>query len=157
MWHDALTFTAALGSGLIAGAFFAFSTFVMTALRRRPAAEAMAAMQAINVAVINPAFLGVFLGTAAMCAVLGVLAVMRWPKPEAGYLLSGAILYFVGSFLVTMLANVPLNNALAKVTPGDTETERAWTNYLSRWTMWNHVRTAAALTATAAFILALGA
>src|SRR5688500_9730511 len=70
----ALAFAAALGSGVIGGVFYAFSTFVMRALRRRPAGEAVAAMQAINVAVINPLFLGVFLGTAAACAVIIVSA-----------------------------------------------------------------------------------
>lgn len=63
----ALRLVSALGSGLIAGVFFAFSTFVMTALARRPPAEGMAAMQAINVAVLNPLFLGVFVGTAVTC------------------------------------------------------------------------------------------
>ena len=50
---DVATFLAAIGSGLIAGVFFAFSTFVMRALGRRPPTEGMAAMQAINVAVIR--------------------------------------------------------------------------------------------------------
>ena len=43
------------------------------------------------------------------------------------------------------------------VTGMGTSTEAAalWTRYLSTWTVWNHVRTAAALGATASFILAL--
>ena len=154
-WLIALAFAAALGCGLIAGVFFAFSTFVMTALRRRPAAEGMAAMQGINVAVINPVFLGLFLGTAVMCAVLGIVAVMRFSRPGAGYVLAGAALYFAGTFLVTMLFNVPLNNQLANVTPGDAEAEQIWMRYVQRWTMWNHVRTVAAVAAMAAFIMAL--
>jgi uncharacterized membrane protein len=39
----------ALSSGLVAGTFFAFSTFVMRALDRLPSAQAIAAMQAVNV------------------------------------------------------------------------------------------------------------
>ena len=156
-WQVALAFVAALGCGLIAGAFYAFSTFVMNALRRLPSDQGITAMQAINIAVINPAFLGVFLATAAACAVLGVAAAMRWSQPGAAYLLGGASLYLVGAFLVTMLFNVPLNNALAKVTPGDLEARQIWTRYVSRWTMWNHVRTTAAAAAMAAFMLALRA
>ncbi|MGH7600945.1 MAG: hypothetical protein ACREOI_31695, partial [bacterium] len=57
-----LTLFAALGCGLIAGVFFAFSAFVMKALSRLPPSEGIAAMQSINVAVINPVFLTVFLG-----------------------------------------------------------------------------------------------
>ena len=41
----ALTLAALLGAALVAGVFYAFSTFVMGALDRRPAAEAIAAMQ----------------------------------------------------------------------------------------------------------------
>ncbi|WP_010496926.1 hypothetical protein [Paenibacillus elgii] len=51
-----LTYASALGSGLIAGLFFAFSTFVMSALARLPAEQGIAAMQSINVTVLNPLF-----------------------------------------------------------------------------------------------------
>jgi uncharacterized membrane protein len=156
-WLVGLSVVASVGCGLIAGVFFAFSTFVMTALRRLPAGQGIAAMQAINVAVVNPAFLAVFLGTAASCAVVIVAAPMRWAQPGAGYLMGGAALYFVGTVLVTMLFNVPLNNVLAKVAPGDADAGDVWTRYVSRWTMWNHVRTAAAALAMAAFIFALRA
>jgi uncharacterized membrane protein len=48
-----LTFVAALGSGLVAGIFFAFSNFVMKALARVSPAQGIAAMQSINVVVLN--------------------------------------------------------------------------------------------------------
>ena len=115
----ALAFAAALGSGLAAGVFFAFSAFVMRALRRLSAGAGMAAMQSINVAVINPLFLGVFLGTAAASAAAVVAAVVRRAEPGAAYLLAGGALYLVGTFGVTVLFNVPLNNALAAADPAD--------------------------------------
>ena len=149
-----LTFAAALGTGLIAGVFYAFSTFVMKALARQPAAEGMAAMQAINVAVINPMFLGVFLGTAALCAGAVVVSLLRWERPGAAFLLAGAALYLVGTFGVTMAANVPLNNTLAQLTRDNPEAPRRWAGYVSRWTTWNHVRTAAALAAAGSFMIA---
>jgi uncharacterized membrane protein len=151
----ALTFVAALGSGLIAGAFFAFSTFVMKALARLPAGAGIAAMQSINVAVINPLFLGVFVGTAAVSVAGVVFALMRWDKPGAAYLLAGGALYFVGTFLVTVVFNVPLNNLLAAVAPDAPDAERQWAGYVSRWTVWNHVRTLAALAALGCFVVAL--
>jgi uncharacterized membrane protein len=151
----ALTFVAALGSGLIAGAFFAFSTFVMRALARLPAAAGIAAMQSINVAVINPLFLGVFFGTAAACVAVMVAALMRWGQPGAAYLLAGGALYFVGTLLVTVVCNVPLNNSLAAVAPDDPGAAGRWARYVSRWTAWNHLRTLAALAALAFFIMAL--
>ena len=53
---DILIFFAVLGSGLVAGIFFAFSSFVMRALGRLPYQQGSAAMKAINVTVINPLF-----------------------------------------------------------------------------------------------------
>jgi uncharacterized membrane protein len=156
-WLTALTFLTALGCGVIGGVFYAFSTFVMRALLRRPAAEAVAAMQAINVAVINPLFLGPFLGTAAASAALMILALLRWPHPGSAWLVAGGVLYFVGTFLVTILFNVPLNNALEKRSADAPDAADHWAHYAARWTRWNHVRSAAAIAATAAFMLALSA
>jgi len=136
---------AALGSGLMAGFFLAFSATVMWALKRQPPAAGISAMQAINVVVLNPFFLGTFFGTAILSLVLDIVA---------GYLLAGSLLYFVGTFLVTLLFNVPLNNKLAAVKPDSAEGKAVWTHYLREWTQWNHVRTAAPLAALARFILA---
>jgi uncharacterized membrane protein len=151
----ALKLFAALGCGLIAGVFFAFSSFVMSALARIQPAQGISAMQSINVAVINPLFMVVFLGTAAACLFLAASSLFRWHQPGAVFLLVGGLLYLVGTFLVTMVFNVPLNDALAKVDPGNLESANLWTSYVSRWTVWNHVRTVAALAAAALFTFAL--
>jgi uncharacterized membrane protein len=151
----ALTFLSALGSGLIAGAFFAFSTFVMGALGRLPAAHGIVAMQSINVVVINPWLLGVLIGTAAMSALLVAAVLFTWHQSGAVFLLAGALLYLVGTFLVTMTFNVPLNNALAAVAPDSANGAGLWSRYLVTWTNWNHVRTIAALAASAALTIAL--
>jgi uncharacterized membrane protein len=156
---DSLRFTmtliAALGCGLIAGAFFAFSAFVMKALARLPHGEGIAAMQSINVVVLNPLFLGVFVGTAIVC-VLGLIdSLVRWQTPGAAYVLAGSALYLVGTFLVTRVFNVPLNDALALSAPSDPSSAAIWASYVSSWTAWNHVRTAAALAAAASFSIAL--
>jgi uncharacterized membrane protein len=150
----ALTFLAALGSGLIAGFFLAFSACVMAALGRIPPASGISAMQSINVVVLNPVFLGTFFGTAALSLVLAAAALMNWTEPGAFYLLAGSLLYLAGSILVTMICNVPLNNRLAAVKPESAEGKAVWTHYLRVWTAWNHVRTAAPLAAMACFILA---
>jgi uncharacterized membrane protein len=150
----ATTFAAALGAGLIAGTFFAFSAFVMAALGKLPAAQGIAAMQSINVVVINPIFLGAFLGTAALSVVLAIAGFFG-AAPAPVHLIAGGVLYVAGCFLVTMLCNVPRNDALAAVVPDSAEGEAVWRRYLSEWTMWNTVRTVASLAATAFFILAL--
>ena len=146
---------ALLGSALIGGVFFAFSSFVMRALARIPSSEGIAAMQSINVVVINPSFLGAFMGTAALSLGIFGLALFHWSHPSAISFLAGAIFYFVGTFLVTLFCNVPLNDQLAAVSATDPATRDLWEHYLDRWTMWNHARTVAALVAALMYTVGL--
>jgi len=146
---------SALGCGLIAGVLFAFSVFVMHALDRLPPVQGIAAMQSINVAAITPLFMLALFGTAAMCIVLAVASLLRWHEPGATYLLLGSVLYLVGTILVTIAFNVPRNDALATVVPESADGATLWVSYVTSWTAWNHVRTVAALAATASFIIAL--
>lgn len=150
-----LTFVAALGCGLVAGIFFAFSTFVMKALSRLPSDQAIAAMQAINVAVLNRWFFAVFFGTAAGCVLLAVLALSKWQSSGSIYRLIGCALYLAGTILVTVICNVPRNNALAVVEANSTDGAAHWAKYFRGWTAWNHVRTIAALGAAVSLTLAL--
>ena len=151
---DLLTLVAALGCGLAAGFFFAFSICVMKALGKIPPPHGIAAMQSINVVVLNPWFLTVFMGTAVLGLLAIVASLLRWHDPRAVYWLLGGALYVVGTFLVTMLFNVPRNNALAALAPGSAEAGALWSRYLVTWTAWNHVRTVAAFLATLLFIWA---
>ncbi|WP_026736197.1 anthrone oxygenase family protein [Fischerella sp. PCC 9605] len=151
----ALKLFAALGCGLIAGVFFAFSTFVMSALARLQPAQGIAAFQSINITVYNPWFMGAFLGTAAACIFLAVSSLLKWQQPGAIYLLIGSLLYLIGTVLVTIVFNVPLNDALAVVKPDSTDGASLWSSFLTNWTVWNHVRTVAALAAAALLTIAL--
>ena len=150
-----LTLVNALGAGVIACYFFAFSIVLMKALAQQPPAHGIAAMQSINIVVINPMFFTAFFGTAVTCVALAVSTFLRWQRPGAAYLLAGSLLYLVGTILVTILFNVPRNNALAAVDPTSQEGVNLWANYLSSWTAWNHVRTIAALAAAASFTMVL--
>ncbi len=147
--------SALLGSALVGGVFFAFSSFVMKALAQVPSPEGIAVMQSINVVVINPAFLGAFIGTAVLSLGVGGLALTGWGHPAALLFLGGAIFYFVGTFLVTIVGNVPLNDQLAAVSATEPAAVELWEYYLGRWTMWNHVRTAAAMMAALLYTLGL--
>ena len=97
----AATFLAALGSGLVAGAFFAFSAFVLGALARLPPPSGIAAMQSVIIAIRSPLFLAAFFGTAALAALMGVVATLNWSEPGALYLLIGSLLYLNLPFGVT--------------------------------------------------------
>ncbi len=146
---------ALLGSALVGGIFFAFSSFVMRALSRLPAAEGIAAMQSINVVVLNPSFLGAFIGSAIFSFAAAVLAIVGWGTTPSPFLIGGAIFYLVGTFLVTGLGNVPLNDQLAALSVNDVDATEMWNRYVARWTAWNHVRTIAAMVAALLYTLGL--
>lgn len=151
----ALTLFAALGCGLVAGIFFAFSTFVMKALSRVSDEQGISVMQSINITVINPWFMTAFFGTGAVCISTLIIALIRWHDASTIYLLVGSMLYLIGTLLVTIACNVPRNNSLAAVTPTDSKSADVWNRYLTGWTAWNHVRTIASLAAAASFSIAL--
>ncbi len=150
----ALTFVSALGCGLIAGVFFTFSAFVMKALARLSPEQGIAAMQSINVVVINPLFMVALFGTALTCVALAVSSPFMWNEPSAVYRLVGSLLYLVGTVAVTMVSNVPRNDALAAVGADTADGANLWSRYAAGWTAWNHVRTAAALAAAASLTIA---
>lgn len=150
-----LTFVAAVGCGLVAGIFFAFSSFVMAALGRLPSDHGIAAMNSINVTVINPVFFTAFFGTALLSLVLAAGSCLWWDQASGKLLLTAGVIYLVGCIAVTMVYNVPLNNALAAAKPGTPEAATLWSRYLRDWTMWNTVRTVAPTVSMVLFTLAL--
>ena len=120
---------ALLGSAVVGGIFFAFSSFVMKALARLPSADGIGAMQSINIVVLNRSFLGVFIGTAVLSLGAVGLASAGWGRPWAPFYLGAAISYLAGTFLVTGLGNVPLNNELAAVSATDPGARIVWDRY----------------------------
>ncbi len=149
-----LLLASAVGAALVSGIFYAFSTFVMQALGRLAPREGIAAMQSINVVVINPMFMLAFFGTGLLCAAVVVLSVLADTAVAIVPAAAGCALYLVGCLGVTIAGNVPLNDRLAAVGPSDAAAEFLWSTYLVRWTRWNHVRTAASLAAAACFLMA---
>ncbi len=96
-----------------------------------------------------------FLGTAVLSLGAGALALVDWDRPGAPFFLAGAMCYLMGTFLVTGLGNVPLNDQLAAVSATDPGAREVWKRYLERWTMWNYVRTVAAIAAALLYTLGL--
>lgn len=132
----ALVLAAGVGSSLVGGVFFAFSAFVLPALGRLPADEGAAAMRSINVLAVRPPLMVALFGTAIACTATGVLALRR----SDGWVAAGSATYLVGVVLVTVAANVPLNDHLA-------DHQLDFADYAQTWGRWNHVRTAAGTTA----------
>lgn len=152
---DIATLAAALGCGLAAGVFFAFSTFVMDGLARAEAPAGIAAMQWINRRAPTAAFLLAWLGTGALCAAVAVWTALVGGDRRAVLAIAAAVVYAGGNVAVTFARNVPLNDALERMDPRDEATVRFWRIYVRRWTAWNHARTAASLAAAALLTVAL--
>lgn len=146
---NSLPLLVCVGAGLVGGVFFAFSAFVLKALAQLPAAQGIRAMQRINVVVLNPLFLGTFVGTAVLAGVCVVAGVFPWGEPRSLLLLAGGLSYLLGSFGVTVRFNVPRNERLARLSPESAEAAAYWPVYVQEWLFWNHVRTVASVVCAA--------
>jgi len=134
---ELLVGVTALGALVAGGAFFAFFSFVMPALRSVDTHTAIASMQAINVEAPRSALMLPLIGSALTALSAGIWASISRPN--------GWVLEVVGcvgvlvSFAVTAIYHVPRNDAFASVSATDAA---AWASYEAGWTMWNHVRVA---------------
>lgn len=147
-----LNFLAIAGTGMNAGVFMAFSTFVMPALARLEAANGINTMQSINITVITPLFMAILFGTALLCAAIRVHAWRNWENSQSTTLLMAAGLYLIGTIAVTMFANVPLNDQLAGLDQNSNQSAIFWRDFLTRWMWWNHIRGLASAAACFLFI-----
>jgi uncharacterized membrane protein len=145
-----------LGAGIVGGVLFAFSTFVMKALGQLPVAQGIAAMQRINVVVLNPLFLGIFVATAILAGICVLAGFFPSGAPRSVLLLAAGLLYALGSFGVTAAFNVPRNERLARLDSDSPDAQAYWPVYMREWLFWNHVRSAASLASAACAAMALG-
>lgn len=136
---------SAIGAGLMAGVYFAFSAFIMRAFDQLDAVRAADAMNAINAVILRSWFMVLFFGTTLLYAVLAVAAVIV-PDIQARWLLfATGLIYVCGMFVCTALFNVPLNNRLAATTEDENAKAKTWPVYYDRWTRWNHLRSVCSL------------
>lgn len=150
-----LLLVTTVGTGLLAGVWFAFSSFVAAGIARGPEREAIVAFQGINRVAVTPVFMLAFLGTAALSLALVVWGGVSWSDARAKLAVGAGALYLIGSFGVTMAANVPLNDRLDRVDATGPDAARAWADYYGPWMLWNHTRTLTAIAALALLVVAL--
>lgn len=144
-WLTLLTQASILGYALLAGVFLAFSDFLMRALAR--SSGGLEAMQSINREVFRYVFMALFLGMAPVSLVLAIAG--------GGLITAAGVTYLVGAFALTVVANVPLNDALARHAPTSPDAMPFWTGtYLPRWTFWNSIRAVACLAAAVMLLAA---
>ncbi|WP_104180724.1 anthrone oxygenase family protein [Arthrobacter sp. B0490] len=123
--------TAAAGGCLVAaGVYFTFAVMVMPALLT-DARTGAAVMRAVNRRAVRPPFMILFFGTTVLCIVVLVLGIVGRDLlaglGAAGYLASVAI---------TIVGNVPLNDALDRTT----DDEGSWAAFAGPWSRLNLVR-----------------
>ncbi|WP_129843186.1 anthrone oxygenase family protein [Streptomyces sp. RFCAC02] len=128
-------------AGLMAGTFFGFSVSVIPGLDAIAPEEAVRAMQSMNEKILNPLFLGAFVGVPVAAAGAGVLLLRAGHRAAAIAFLAAAAVYFFGALMPTGAINVPMNDVLAAATPS----ADAWADFSARWARWNAVRTAASV------------
>lgn len=150
---EVIWLACAFTSLLLSGVFLAFSNFIMAALKQIQPVQGITAMQAINVTVLNPFMMSLFIGTAAVSFLSIVYAYLTSHPALTSINLGGCLLYLIGGFGITAIGNVPLNERLAKLDPQERLTQQFWQTFVSHWTRWNHVRTLSMLLASICWIL----
>lgn len=151
----AATALAGLAAALVSGFFYAYHCSVMVGFAAADPAVAIAAMQAINATVRNATFAFSFFGTLGFGLLASLLAFGSPRRRYSWAIWAGTLLYLTGGFGVTMIFNVPLNEALAPVRPDPDAANAIWQAYAAPWRFWNGVRAIASIFSLAAFAWAL--
>lgn len=151
--HTFTLISALFLSGLSAGLFYAWQVSVIPGTRRVLSSTYLECMQAINRAILNPAFFLVFFG----CLIL--LAISSFQQYHSGpafyLLLAATLIYLIGTFGVTALGNVPLNDTLDVLDLSELAADQAndfRRSYEQKWNRFHLIRT---LFSVLSFLLAL--
>lgn len=151
-----LTVAATLGSGVVAGVFLCFSSFMVRTLRELAPAEGMRVMQSINRTIVRSPFILAFISTALLSVTLIIFAAVR-PSAQSPWIIAASVTFVLGAVVVTGMFNVPRNNALDRADPLSTDGQAVWQDYLRVWVRFNHVRSITACLSTILFAVALTA
>ena len=145
-----------LAYALVGGVFLAFSDFIMRSLAHTGGVGGVEAMQSINREVFRWVFMAMFLGMAAVSAFVLIYAALYLGGGARTLIMLGALIYLAGCFAVTIVFNIPMNEALAGMDRSLEATREYWIDtYLPRWTMWNTVRTLACAVSAALTLVGL--
>ena len=152
-----LLIIALLGFASAGGFFYAYSSSVMVGLDASPPAAAIEAMQGINREVRNFWFAISFFGAPVYGAVTAVVCFIFKFQRAALMILIATLIYLGGTFAITVVFHLPLNEELASVPINQTPDQLAiiWQSYSVEWTFWNTIRAVAALISTVFVAIAM--
>ncbi len=150
-----LVIVAAIGAGLMAGLYYAFSAFIMKSFDQIGSSNAVVAMNSINEVILRSSFMLLFFGSTILFALLIAVGIFYETTSASWLLISAGLIYVIGMFVCTAAFNVPLNNQLAAV--GDEKQERyeLWNLYYTNWTRWNSLRAFCSLGASVLCVIYL--
>jgi len=150
-----ILFLAILTTALSAGLFYAWQVSVIPGLKNIPSKSYLEVMQSINRAILNPGFFIIFFGS----LILMILSVYFQYKVNIniGFWLitGGTICYALGTFGVTVLGNVPMNEALDIIHIDTLSWEELENTRLSFEKRWNQLHTVRTIFSVLAFVLLL--
>lgn len=143
---------------LIAGLFYSYSCSVNPGLAKLSDSEYIKAMKSINRAILNPWFFASFIGTLIVSPGTTALYFRNVGADTSFYLLLfSSVIYFVGVFGVTVVGNVPLNNALDSLEITNQTHRELRSRRVNFETPWNRLHTIRTIANLLSLILALGA
>ena len=144
---------ATLTTGLMAGLFFTWSFSVTRGLSKLSDTNYIETFQALNKAILNPAFVIIFWGSP-LCLVLSTIIYYQQPLPGIfWYLLTALVIYLIGCIVVTFAGNIPLNNSLENLNLKSASLEEIKlkrAGFEGRWNSLNMIRT---ISSSIAFII----
>lgn len=139
---SATLFSTLIMTGLSAGLFYAWSVSVIPGTQKVSDATYLEAMQAINRAILNPAFFLIFFGSLISLCLSTIIQFHG--GTSFWFLLSASLIYLIGTFGVTAFGNVPLNNQLEALDLSELAINKISefrVFYEKQWNRWHLVRT----------------
>jgi uncharacterized membrane protein len=141
---------ATMTVGLMAGVFCLYANTIMPGLGRTDDRTFVGAFQSIDRAIINPLFLGTFVGALVLTGLAVALHLGGDGRPVLPWVVAAFVLY-LAIFVITLRVNVPLNDGLKAAGDPDRIADLAAVRERfdeARWVRWNLTR---AVASTAAF------
>jgi uncharacterized membrane protein len=144
-------------TALVTGLFYGYSVSVNGGLHRLNDSEYVKAMQSINAVIQNPIFFVSFIGPILLLPLAAFLH-RDANSMQFALLLASSALYIAGSFALTMVGNVPLNERLAKFNASKSsgnEIAQARAGFERPWNRLHAIRTIASIAATVLIFVAI--
>ena len=157
MFTDGVLVAATVTTGLVAGVFGLYAHAIMPGLRRTDDRTFVAAFQAIDRAIINPWFMSCFFGALVLTGLATALHLGPGNRGALPWIAAAFVLY-LATVVITMVVNVPLNDAIKAAGDPDriaglAEVRRNFNE--AGWQAWNLVRVALNTTAFGCLAVAL--